>query len=465
MRRVLSQKSQGGRSKKHDHSIMFKQAKRSTSRKQERRGGNKTISRSKTLKAANSMPRKRKQSTRKRKGTGVSRTSTGGTIVNRNGEEHYVERTNYTLLLDSLVRKNDFGQFDYNNHVLDLDFSVLSLSDAEVIELAVRILVETLPSILDEEKVKDYGERPEIKNLRFRRRPRNIVTTDDLEQSLPFPENLVFDLVMEIKKGYTKTCFHNFDQAVDGMQMMHLLLNEFCLERIEPHRIFFILFACLCKNIKHPGASMEFLHENAFLTEYDTIEDLHAAEAVRLIESHTLFTHLMRRDFEEEFIETCTSLIGPRKEYDASVLDNMTMNSKEPLQEVHLVILMGLSSLPYTVRRFTDCLIWSSDVLIEDKSLEQIDMWETIYTAAQNYGGFSNVEIITRQLVDIQDDLKYSRKGVSAHQVYLFVRTIMDQTVEPIIDKLKYVDKSMQAMVFQRLRTNKLFCSAGGVIS
>jgi len=376
-----------------------------------------------------------------------------------------LEKTDYTMLLNSLVRKNDFGEFDYNKHVLDLDFSVLSLSDAEVLELAVRILMETLPSILDQEKVNEYKQRKEVKELRFRRKPRSVVSIADLEQSLQFPENLVFDLVSRIKHSYTQTCFHNFDHAVDSLQMMHLLLNEFCLDRIEPHRVFFVLFSTLCKNIRHPGANMEFLHENAFLTEYDTMEDLHAAEAMELIETHPLFTHLMRKDLEEEFIEICTALVGPQKAYDSSCLDDVNINSKEPMQEIHLVILMRLSSLPYLVRRYTDCMIWASDVLVEDKSLEEIDMWDTIYTAAQNYGGFSNVELVTGQLIEIQEDMRYTKKGLAPNQIYLFVRTIMDESIEPIIEKLKYIDNTMQAMFFQRLRTNKLFCSAGGVIS
>lgn len=117
-------------------------------------------------------------------------------------------------------------------------------------------------------------------------------------------------------ENYNKNHFHNFQHAVNVLQMTYMLLkqSEIC-QKIRPNILFATLIAALCHDIDHPGNtnSYEINSLSKLATCYNDIsvlENYHCALTFELLEYAGLLKHFKGGDFKEFRKTIITCILG-----------------------------------------------------------------------------------------------------------------------------------------------------------
>ena len=115
---------------------------------------------------------------------------------------------------------------------------------------------------------------------------------------------------------YNKNHFHNFQHAVNVLQMTYMLLKqtEIC-QKIRPNILFATLIAALCHDLDHPGNtnSYEINSFSKLATLYNDIsvlENYHCALTFELLELAGLLKHFKGADLKEFRKTIITCILG-----------------------------------------------------------------------------------------------------------------------------------------------------------
>uniref|UniRef100_A0A7S3PRD3 HD/PDEase domain-containing protein n=1 Tax=Aplanochytrium stocchinoi TaxID=215587 RepID=A0A7S3PRD3_9STRA len=304
----------------------------------------------------------------------------------------------------------------------DFEFSALSESPSRLTDIVVDMLMQTIVPTID--KQIDYH-------------------TTLLRIS-------VLDLVNKIQEEYGNTSYHNFCHAADVTQLMFTLITKYFDERVAAHEPFFLLFICLCHDMGHPGASIEFLHENNLLTEYNSLEEYHIARTESLIDTHPIFSHYMDHELKMELLELSRVLIEATNIKQHSRISQRLHSidfSGGKLREDHMILLIKLCDLANVVRRFEDAKLWAAGLTIETKAVEKL--------REKNVAQFCvNIKVVAEQLQHVQDKVRQSFRFDLPENMGPFTIGFINDTVKPMALLLNRLDENAGDEFNTRLNEN-----------
>ena len=299
---------------------------------------------------------------------------------------------------------------DYNS----MNYSALSRTQAELVEDAVGMLMETI--------------------------------NDDLfvvESALECKE-AVFEFVREVAKRYTDTAYHSFKHGVDVMQMMFLLTTRY-LEISEVYYVdspFCLLVAALCHDIGHFGVNNEGLRRSREMQvqtfgDKSPLEQYHLALAKTVVQDSELFTSkYLKQGVETKVLNVMSELIlWTDMERHAEFMKefNKLRNSQRVRKSVR-------------VRRF-------SYLRPEKELMPSLLLAATIKVCdlANVFRSFED----TREWANLLNmEMSGKNRPGDEFEIAKFTFKFMSSTVTPMVEKYAFVSKEASEALQDRLSNN-----------
>jgi len=298
------------------------------------------------------------------------------------------------------------------------DFSALSLSAEELVKICVEMLWKPLS---------------------------DVIANDETEHQRLLLKNLIEDVMYK----YTATSYHNFTHAVDVTQMMYTVLTQYFNGRVLPHEFFFLLFSCLCHDMDHPGLTIDFLHRNGLLLEFETLEDYHIEETKTIIRSHPLFRTYFDEELTNELISFSAKAINATKmsTYQTIEEEIASLNEHDGFLSVeHYYLLMKISDLANVVRPFKDAKAWTKKLTTEFRS-EGIMKDESSLSS-------ENLMVMRESRMFAQKKAGREVKALGIAQLGQGTVQFVNDIVKPLADLIKVIDQTFFIDYTQRLENN-----------
>jgi len=231
-----------------------------------------------------------------------------------------------------------------------------------------------------------------------------------------YPEEVqksVENFVVSVSERYTKTSYHGFHHAVDVMQMMYLLINNFLEKKLSKAEPFFLLITSLCHDVGHQGANNAFLRQHEddnFCQKFGStsmLELFHVEQLCEIVDSSALFSpRLMKSHVKEEFKglakdlikatdmethkETMKQFILAVKNRRAQKLEKhrskafhtwsmsrtkkiVVKNDNEGLPTEYLALAMKLCDIANVIRDFEDAREWARLLTFEFEAMGTVE--------------------------------------------------------------------------------------------
>mmetsp|Transcript_10646 Transcript_10646/g.12206 ORF Transcript_10646/g.12206 Transcript_10646/m.12206 type:complete len:557 (+) Transcript_10646:188-1858(+) len=118
----------------------------------------------------------------------------------------------------------------------------------------------------------------------------SIVPFDTFTPQDEATRNAVEDFVSQVQARYTDTSYHGFHHAVDVMQMMYLLINNFLKTKLNSSDPFILLVICLCHDVGHQGANNAFIRLSSEKNQKSILEQFHIDTTMEIVGNSKLFS-------------------------------------------------------------------------------------------------------------------------------------------------------------------------------
>lgn len=208
-----------------------------------------------------------------------------------------------------------------------------------------------------------------FKRMHFSDKPKKI------QSLMSIARPAIRQFVDRVEEKYTSSVFHSFIHAIDVSQLMFTLIDKFFKLKIKNDELFYLIVACLCHDICHPGASGNTLIKQGLINENQSLEDYHIAKTIELIDDNSidLFNNvdLLSEKRRLKLKKYCKLLIAATDIDKHKQFVEASLKTKEKngfLQIEHLSILMKVSDLANIAREFKDSCSWSEYYKIESEA-------------------------------------------------------------------------------------------------
>jgi high affinity cGMP-specific 3',5'-cyclic phosphodiesterase 9 len=185
--------------------------------------------------------------------------------------------------------------------------------------------------------------------------------------------------------NYKKNPFHNFQHAVNVLQMTYLLLNKTgVINKLNPHIALACLISALSHDVDHPGNTNSF--EINSMSEYakiyndiSVLENHHCSLTFELMEQSKLIKHF-RNDHYREIRKTIISCIlgTDMSKHPDNLLNFGSINFDQEMFSIeHQIIIatgfVHFADLSSPIKNFDICFEWSKRISLEfyDQTLKE----------------------------------------------------------------------------------------------
>lgn len=266
--------------------------------------------------------------------------------------------------------------------------------------------------------------------------------------------------ILDVEKGYSKSCFHNFAHAVDVAQLMFTLITQFFYERIKKEELFYLLIAALCHDLGHIGVTTPTLQKLECLNDNGSLEDFHTAETLALFQNNdlSLFSpRLLKKKYFSELKTYCRILIDAT---DISKCDIFLKAAQQKAQETtfqdnlpmeHLCILMKISDLANVTRSFKDSFKWGEYLKIEFTSEK---LFNETFSLPKSLTKKEILKLVKQEVFvfqrQIRDDKANLRKDLAKNTL-----KFMEFAVKPIFEVLPEISPLLSVAYERRVSENE----------
>lgn len=143
-----------------------------------------------------------------------------------------------------------------------------------------------------------------------------ILKTCITEISIELDEDCLTKFIGLVCENYNKNYFHNFQHAVNVLQMTYILLKETnIIKKLQPHIVFSALIASLSHDVDHPGNSNSYeinsMSKYAKLyNDISVLENHHASLTFELLEHSGLIDSFKNNNFRESRKTIISCILG-----------------------------------------------------------------------------------------------------------------------------------------------------------
>jgi hypothetical protein len=183
--------------------------------------------------------------------------------------------------------------------------------------------------------------------------------------------------ISNVSQNYHNNSFHNFQHAINVLQMTWVLLNETNLIiKFKPHILLGLLISSLCHDIDHPGNTnlyeINAITQRALIyNDLSVLENHHCAFTFELIIKNELQKCFSQQDFKEMRKTIITCILGTDMAKHNEIIEEFTLFdiSKHlfTLEEQIFIakIILHYADLSNIIKSFDISLIWSKRILLE----------------------------------------------------------------------------------------------------
>jgi high affinity cGMP-specific 3',5'-cyclic phosphodiesterase 9 len=183
--------------------------------------------------------------------------------------------------------------------------------------------------------------------------------------------------IASVCEKYNKNHFHNFQHAVNVLQMTYLLLNKTdVINKLNPHIVLACLISALSHDVDHPGNTN--LYEINSMSKYSKIyndisvlENHHCALTFELMDQCELTKHFRPEHYREirKTIISCILGTDMSKHIDnLSAFSSINFEKQNFSNEEQMIIATGLvhfADLSSPIKNFDICFEWSRRISLE----------------------------------------------------------------------------------------------------
>jgi hypothetical protein len=176
---------------------------------------------------------------------------------------------------------------------------------------------------------------------------------------------------------YNKNCFHNFQHAINVLQMTWFLLNESSLiTKLNTNILLGLLIAALCHDIDHPGNTNTYEINSMskialFYNDISVLENHHCAVTFELIMKHELNKCFSYADFKEFRKTIINCILGTDMAKHNEMMNELTlfdMSKPEFSVDEQMFIakvILHYADLSNIIKKFETSLTWSKQIILE----------------------------------------------------------------------------------------------------
>jgi hypothetical protein len=185
------------------------------------------------------------------------------------------------------------------------------------------------------------------------------------------------NFISNVSLYYHNNFFHNFQHAINVLQMTWFLLNETNISLyFQPHIIFALLISALCHDIDHPGNTNSYeinsMSKRALIyNDISVLENHHCAVTFDLLLKCELNKYFNITEFKEirKTIITCilsTDMIKHNELMVDFLKFDMSKSNFTIDEQIFIAkILLHFSDLSNTIKKFDTSFNWSKKILLE----------------------------------------------------------------------------------------------------
>jgi len=180
-----------------------------------------------------------------------------------------------------------------------------------------------------------------------------------------------------VSRYYHNNHFHNFQHAINVLQMTWFLLNESSLiTKLNPNILLGLLIAALCHDIDHPGNTNTYeinsMSKIALLyNDISVLENHHCAVTFELIMKYELNKCFCQTDFKEFRKTVINCILSTDMAKHNEMMNELTsfdMSKPEFSVDEQMFIakvILHYADLSNIIKRFETSLIWSKQIILE----------------------------------------------------------------------------------------------------
>lgn len=185
------------------------------------------------------------------------------------------------------------------------------------------------------------------------------------------------NFIENVSMRYHNNYFHNFQHAINVLQMTWLLLNETnIIQKINSNVLFGLLISALCHDIDHPGNTNSYeinsMSKRAIIyNDISILENHHCSVTFELLIQNELDKCFNSSDFKEfrKTVIDCILSTDISKHNDLMSnfisfdMSKYSFASKEQIQIAQFIL--HCSDLSNIIKSFEDNVFWTKNILLE----------------------------------------------------------------------------------------------------